>query len=450
MPSSVLSRPLPFAASRTRGYRLSGLAIGVICLSVVLTVSRAHMAVPVLSALKLPLILNAIGLLSVMQRFRPLQRAVSRSWIWRSLLTILCFAVVGIPFSIYPGRSLDFLTEAYIKAIIIGLLAFAVAITSGGVRSLAKALLAGGVIAAVLALVWARKDGDGRLSGAFTYDANDLALISCVTVPLCVWYFFDEKGLRRWLALVATGLLLFVVMKTGSRGGFLGLATVAAFFLLAGATLQARRTTRLALGILICAAVAVPLAPAEYRARLMSIGASEEDYNFTSYSGRIEVWKRGLSYVAQRPVFGVGLNNFRTAEGKLSDVARERARDGRGMKWSAAHNSYLQVLVEIGVISGVLFFGLAMAVPLTLLRTARSSQIEIASETDFLAVCVGASLVAFAVCGFFLSFAYYDIVYILQGLAAAILAGRASQRVSRSVTNSHGMPRPQRRPSYAN
>src|SRR2546426_7538451 len=49
--------------------------------------------------------------------------------------------------------------------------------------------------------------------------------------------------------------------------------------------------------------------------------------NFTEESGRIEVWRRGVGYMLQSPILGVGPDNFQTAEGRLSPFANRRSEE---------------------------------------------------------------------------------------------------------------------------
>jgi O-antigen ligase len=75
---------------------------------------------------------------------------------------------------------------------------------------------------------------------------------------------------------------------------------------------------------------------------------SDTDYNHTSESGRLQIWSRGIGYMLQNPVLGVGPGNFQTAEGTLSALA-ERQQFGIGVRWNAPHNSFVQIGAELGI-----------------------------------------------------------------------------------------------------
>src|SRR4029077_16062919 len=98
----------------------------------------------------------------------------------------------------------------------------------------------------------------------------------------------------------------------------------------------------------VVAAIVVGTASSQYWEQMGTI-VSDTDYNRTEESGRMQIWARGLGYMLENPLFGVGPNNFQTAEGTLSPYA-ERQQFGVGVRWNAAHNSYIQVGAELGVV----------------------------------------------------------------------------------------------------
>src|SRR5262249_21341801 len=98
---------------------------------------------------------------------------------------------------------------------------------------------------------------------------------------------------------------------------------------------------------------------------------SETDYNQTEETGRLQIWQRGVGYIAQYPLFGVGADNFQAAEGLLSPMAT-RQQYGVGVKWSAPHNSFLQICAELGIPGLVFFVGMLVSAFRTLKRPPRS------------------------------------------------------------------------------
>jgi O-antigen ligase len=162
-------------------------------------------------------------------------------------------------------------------------------------------------------------------------------------------------------------------------------------------------------------------APQGYMKQMSTIFNPQDDYNWTSATGRKEVAKRGLGYLRDyNPFTGVGIANYGRAEGTLSAEARER----EGVfRWTAAHNSYLQVLVETGPMGGVCFVAIIVTGLLTGRRVTRlmrrappdaSHPRLMNAVTDYLPI----AFLGFSITCFFLSFGYLDILYILAALAA--------------------------------
>jgi O-antigen ligase len=159
---------------------------------------------------------------------------------------------------------------------------------------------------------------------------------------------------------------------------------------------------------------------------------SDADYNRTEETGRMQIWRRGVGYMLQFPVLGVGPNNFGAAEGTLSPFA-ERQQFGRGVKWNAAHNSYVQIGAELGIPGLVLFIGMITSAFRALRRTNRRvGVIDEPHSGPELTQAITASLIGFVVGAFFLSLAYSEMLYTLLALTVAlekVAAGpAASQR----------------------
>jgi O-antigen ligase len=387
-----------------------------------LAVSRFHQHFTILAKLQAPLVILGSALLLTLAHI-PAWRPgdLRRHWIPLTIGLIVLIALVGAPVSIYRGRSASFILDVYSRTLLVALMVWAVARTTAGTRFVARAFAVAGTAACVLALALGRVDPEGRIDTGYTYDPNDLALVAIVTVPFMVWWALDRKSRHRWFALVGLAALLMVVVRSNSRGGFLGIAAVAVGFLLLAIFTGGGRLRRASLALAVLAVLSFPLLPASYRDRVRSIG-NDDDYNLTSVSGRKQVWKRGMRYMWDHPLLGVGIDNFRTAEGRLSTESLERQAIGHGFKWSAAHNSFVQAGAELGVIGGLAFALLILKTPVDLIRHFRRSRRGVpVRDQDLLPPLLAVSFLGFAVSGFFLSFAYSEIPYILLAMASAVL-----------------------------
>jgi O-antigen ligase len=122
----------------------------------------------------------------------------------------------------------------------------------------------------------------------------------------------------------------------------------------------------------------------------------------------MQIWKRGIGYMLANPLLGVGPNNFPTAEGTLSPLA-QRQQYGIGVRWNAAHNSFVQIGAETGL-PGLALFIAMIASGFAALRRAPAP----------LTPALTASLIGFVVGAFFLSLAYSEMLYTLLAFAVAM------------------------------
>jgi len=162
--------------------------------------------------------------------------------------------------------------------------------------------------------------------------------------------------------------------------------------------------------------------------RLQTLLNPSEDYNWAGNSsgGRVEVWKRGVGYMVQRPLLGVGASAFGIAEGSISEMAALHEVTGKGYKWSAAHNSFVQIGAELGFPGLIAFVAMLYFAFRLTRRLARDRAIPRAPPD---AVALGqvffATLVGYSVTGFFLSQAFSAYLYSILGIVVGLEAAAA-------------------------
>jgi O-antigen ligase len=217
--------------------------------------------------------------------------------------------------------------------------------------------------------------------------------------------------------------------RSGSRGGFLGFIAVgtAALVLVNGVSV-ARRLFVVAATFLVFQVGAPP----GYWKQMSTILAPKEDYNYYDREGRKAVMERGIGYMTQYPVFGLGIDNFSKAECTISPKIATSRINGP-LRCTVPHNSYLQSGAELGfpglLIWGSLVIGGIFA-PLRIRRRLptswrRGTQSErfIYNATSFFAV----AMVGFAVPSFFVSFAWMDPVYLMAALLTGLYIAAQAQ-----------------------
>jgi O-antigen ligase len=263
----------------------------------------------------------------------------------------------------------------------------------------------------------------------YFYDSNDFATYAITAMPLGLYFAASER--RLWMKLAAwagIGVLAIGFIWTGSRGGFLAFIAVIAYFLLRYTTIQRswRWSAVAVIGVLVTL-----VAGDKYWTRISTVLRPGQDYNLTEQQGRVQIWKRGMGYMATHPILGVGAGNFPRAEGTISPLVG-RMPKGRGLKWGPPHNSYVQVAAELGVPGFIVFMMFLFHV----FRSLRAPPAGFETRRQArLAQSLTASLIGFVVGAFFLTLAYQDMLYMLAGMAMALRQvtrnrSRAAERAS--------------------
>jgi O-antigen ligase len=394
----------------------------VACL-VLVYVWRIQDMFPVLSAAQFP-ILSSLAALAVFLLQGHVKVGVSRlrTPIIAVAAFILVWMVVSVPGSVYQGLSFGFILNDHIKTFLMMLMIAASIRGFVDVQRLILINLLGAGIYCFMILTTFQVGPGGRLGDLFYYDANDLAMMVAATLPFAV--YFLGAGTRPWhrlLALACSGVFVLAIVRTGSRGGFLALIGVGAYLLFFFAAIPMRtRVGFLAGGVALLMAIAGP----QYWTSMATLLNPKADYNWSENNevGRMAIWKRGMGYMAANPIAGVGVNAFPVAEGTLSDLA-SRQELGIGLKWSAAHNSFVQIGAELGVPGLIAFalmlwrmFGAAWRIARRKLHPGGGR-----GPINALGHAMVASLIGYAIGGFFLSQAYSALLYSLCGILAGLV-----------------------------
>src|ERR1043166_2019767 len=341
-----MSRPSPTAVTQSPKWDALLAAIVVVLLLQVWRIQGLAKGVPLFGA---PILATAAAV-ALFAFDRDPRRRVGRfsQPVIRVTVGIVIMVVLSIPTSLHPALSASFLLKDYLRSVILMLL---IAWSVRGlvdVRRLAWVQMVGVALCA-LAIVTHSATGEGRLSTEQTYyDENDLATLIVCTLPLVLYLWRRPTALFGRAVLAGITLFLMTTLgRTGSRGGFLGFLMVALYLLLRFSTIS---TAKRVGAVAVLSILLVSLASDQYFARIETILHPSKDYNWSgkSETGRMEIWKRGVGYMMDNPIVGVGANAFPKADGTLSPEAQERMRYGRGFKWSTAHNSFLQIGAELG------------------------------------------------------------------------------------------------------
>jgi len=169
---------------------------------------------------------------------------------------------------------------------------------------------------------------------------NRLGMICLIEMAL-LWYWARLRpGLvRQLVALAAMGASVLVLMATGSRSAFLGLAILGILLQTGPSAYRvpaAQLSVLVAVGIL---AVAI-MVPQEAWERMIRFNPQKGQIGASSSAMREETLERGWQMARDYPLFGIGLGNFR-------EVSRQIYQD---KFFRPPHNSYLWAMSEGGLL----------------------------------------------------------------------------------------------------
>jgi O-antigen ligase len=219
------------------------------------------------------------------------------------------------------------------------------------------------------------------------HDPNTYGQFVLLILPL-LFVAKSDAGLGvGWLvALPTSALFLVAVFYTGSRGTVLGLAVLVGMFLIRRLRATGAVITMILGGLAL-------LAVNSYKNRTISLSGGMD---------RLAIWSDGLSYFKQSPLWGIGPRNFM---------------DRYGM---TAHNSFLLVAAELGMIGYFLWMSMMVV---TLVQLNRIPQVVGKSDPSLTrwALALKISLSGYLFTSFFLSRAYELPLFMLLGMCGGVI-----------------------------
>ncbi len=400
-PSNVASKGIPFY-------------LVLICLA--FEFGRPQDALPVLGMFRFPMISNILlALAIILSRRFPLSHRPTQLF-----LALLGLLALHIPIAANNYHAFETTrTMLLILATFLGIVVFVDSDAKMG--TLIRVWLG---VHLFLALMGLRSGGKGV--GGFLGDENDFAMTLNMIIPFPFFLAFStSKKSTKLIYLALLCLFLFVNMLTFSRGGFLGLAALAAYCWL-------RSPKKIASAVLIAllAALMLQVAPDRYEARIRSIWEQGADKGTTG-EDRLYMWGIGWEMFLDNPVLGVGGGNF---PNRFADYEGDRRLLGRTRVWRAAHSLYFTLFPELGLVGAGIFFALVCytlrdlrVVRRALTKNPQPQGIQRRKESEragvslyHLALAMEGSLVSFLVSSAFISTLYYPNFWVTMGFVMAL------------------------------
>ena len=404
----------------------AGLSLGMVLflLYAWISVGRLQEIFPGLVVLRLGLLTGGLALVAWLHApGRFVEKISLDTPLVRDVMIIVGLALFTVPISIWPSHSFLFLFNVFLKTVLLFFLVISWCRTVQDVRRLLWVYCVG-TVCLVIPGALSGPVGKERYSlESLSYDSNDIALLQVMALPL-ILYLYTTSGRRAKLLLIGMALLcLYGIILTQSRGGFLALVVVGGLILWRSSLSKSAKWRIVALAVVAFGI----LAGTAWKERIRTMWDPQTEYDQTA-GGRTDLWKASLVLLAKRP-WGVGIDNFTTAEGL--------SHGGVG-KWSAPHNSFLQIGVELGVVGLAIYIRMLARtlrslrliklsikppkLPVVMRRLPERQRRAPAQEMDEsghlyqFAEALEMALWGFIIGGFFLSHAYSSMLYIMLAL----------------------------------
>ena len=252
---------------------------------------------------------------------------------------------------------------------------------------------------------------EGVIGGIYS-NPNDLAFSVVLTLPFCLAFLLTTKrAIVKVAWMVAILIMALALFMTASRAGFITLM-IAGMVCLWHFGVRGRRFSLIAISLLTVA-ILLAVAGRPLMSRMGAIAGEastqQQEKAFESYEQRKFLMEKALQGIKEYPILGMGVRNFEVYSGVWHDV----------------HMTYLQIAVEGGIPSLILylmFFARGFSNLRKLLRRR-----DLDSQTTLFVGALHSSMVGFVVGALFSPEAYQFFPYFAVAYTAALVATVSEQ-----------------------
>jgi O-antigen ligase len=286
------------------------------------------------------MVVAAVWLLAVV-----IEGELRRPGLFHGLVTsFIAWAALSLFWTVDPPETFR-MVRTYIQLLVLVYLLWDLYSTPTRIRAGLQAYVLGAYIA-IASVVFNLMTGSTGSFNRYTvegFNADTAGLMLALGMPMA-WGLGilqtreHRGGLLRWLNLSYMPLAFLGIALTATRTALISTIPAILFAVASLARLSPGR--RLIAGTVAVAGVlaVAPLIPEVSVERFLTTGT---EISTGALGGRGHIWKLGLQTYAQHPVLGVGAGAFKAAVG-IGKVA---------------HNVFISILVELGIVGIALFLG---------------------------------------------------------------------------------------------
>jgi hypothetical protein len=209
-----------------------------------------------------------------------------------------------------------------------------------------------------------------RINTLFT-DVNAAGSLYALCMVPAVWLAIHADANRwgRWLPRISYGLAAFVIglalWMTQSRAAIAGVLIA-----LAALWLGTRRMSRISIALPLATAAGLLIVFV-----LLNPGSQNQVSSGQSMSIRWEMARIAVKITGEQPVFGVGLGEFKQTSRAFVTPSLMTLFPATAVGENA-HNNFLQVLAELGIVGFAAFLWLLGSATSSVLRAKRAAQVQ--------------------------------------------------------------------------
>jgi len=377
--------------------------------------SRPQSLFPPLGVLHIPMIIQAILLLTLL---------LSRNLFNLKNIQTKCFLGIIILMMIHvPIARNNFFAYNMTRSMLLKYIIFMSIITYvNSFEKLTKYIDFWIMINLVCALI-GLKHGGRIPNSAFMGDENDFALIMNMAIPFAYFMFLEtDSTKKKILYLSACCIFIAANVASFSRGGFVGLVPVILYCWY--------KTPKKVLSTIIVAIMISVLyfsASPKYWQEVKSI--KEENIQKGTGEDRWYLWNLAWHMFLDHPIIGVGQGN---APWHISRYEPPGGLHGRSRAGRAIHSLYFTLIPELGIIgillfSGMLYFSykdlkwiLKKEKEFLLKQNQSEEIIQQMHKIRFIIFGITGAMLGYLVSGIFLSVLYYPHFWLLISLCVAL------------------------------
>jgi O-antigen ligase len=351
---------------------------------------------------------------------------ILKTGVGRSMLALIVWLALTLPLSTWPGGSLDSLIESA-KAFFLGVAIIAIPRTAQETSRLLKTVAFAILGATVLTWFYGRLDLGRLVLDKGTYaDPNQLSMTLLMAIPL--WVMVAQQARNTLVRIAAYACILPILiafLRTGSRGGLVGLAVM---LLIAFFSVSARQKLLLIVSMGLLLMLSMVVLPSYLQVRYLTVFSTDDEAaqgltqdeqaringgDIGSSQGRTRLLRDSIDMTLAHPLFGVGMAQFPYVNWQRYHL------HGRPAASVVTHNVYTQFSSEAGIPALIIFVVLLYQSFRTAGKVVRLGRKlprypEISSGGQALRL----ALVSLMACSFFLSVAYSQLFYVMAAIVA--------------------------------